>query len=38
MRFDGPAIVETKGSTTVVHPGSGVDVDDVRQPPHLDPA
>jgi N-methylhydantoinase A len=28
MRFDGPAIVETKGSTTVVHPGNGAEVDD----------
>jgi N-methylhydantoinase A len=28
IRFDGPAIVETKGSTVVVHPGNGVVVDD----------
>ncbi len=28
QRFTGPAIVETKGSTTVVHPGNTVDVDD----------
>ena len=28
QRFAGPAIVETKGSTTVVHPGNTVDVDD----------
>jgi N-methylhydantoinase A len=28
QRFSGPAIVETKGSTTVVHPGNTVAVDD----------
>jgi N-methylhydantoinase A len=28
MTFDGPAIVETKGSTTVIHPGNAVTVDD----------
>ena len=28
MSFDGPAIVETKGSTTVIHPGNAVTVDD----------
>jgi len=28
MRFDGPAIVETSGSTVVVHPGNEVAVDD----------
>ncbi|HZV27027.1 MAG TPA: hydantoinase/oxoprolinase family protein, partial [Acidothermaceae bacterium] len=28
QRFAGPAIVETSGSTTVVHPGNTVDVDD----------
>ena len=28
MSFDGPAIVETKGSTTVIHPGNGVTVDE----------
>jgi N-methylhydantoinase A len=28
QRFVGPAIVETKGSTTVVHPGNNVGVDD----------
>ena len=28
QRFAGPAIVETKGSTTVIHPGNTVDVDD----------
>jgi N-methylhydantoinase A len=28
MRFDGPAIVETKGSTIVVDPGNEVRVDD----------
>jgi N-methylhydantoinase A len=28
MSFDGPAIVETKGSTTVVHPGNSLAVDD----------
>ena len=28
QRFVGPAIVETKGSTTVVHPGNNVAVDD----------
>ncbi|WP_037410091.1 hydantoinase/oxoprolinase family protein [Candidatus Solirubrobacter pratensis] len=28
MRFDGPAIVETKGSTIVVHPGNEARVDD----------
>ncbi len=27
MTFDGPAIVETKGSTTVIHPGNVVTVD-----------
>jgi N-methylhydantoinase A len=27
-RFDGPAVVETSGSTTVVHPGNAVVVDD----------
>jgi N-methylhydantoinase A len=27
-RFDGPAVIETSGSTTVVHPGNGVIVDD----------
>jgi N-methylhydantoinase A len=27
MRFSGPAVVETKGSTTVVHPGNAVTVD-----------
>jgi len=29
QRFAGPAIVETKGSTTVVQPGNTVDVDDL---------
>jgi len=28
MSFDGPAIVETKGSTVVVHPGNELTVDD----------
>ena len=28
MSFDGPAIVETKGSTAVVHPGNELAVDD----------
>jgi N-methylhydantoinase A len=28
MRFDGPAVVETRGSTIVVHPGNDVEVDD----------
>jgi N-methylhydantoinase A len=28
MRFEGPAIVETKGSTIVIHPGNAVSVDD----------
>jgi N-methylhydantoinase A len=28
MRFGGPAIVETTGSTFVVHPGNDVSVDD----------
>jgi N-methylhydantoinase A len=28
MRFQGPAIVETKGSTIVVHPGNEVSIDD----------
>jgi len=28
MRFDGPAIVETKGSTVVAHPGNRLTVDD----------
>jgi N-methylhydantoinase A len=28
MRFEGPAIVETKGSTIVIHPGNEVSVDD----------
>jgi N-methylhydantoinase A len=28
MSFDGPAIVETKGSTVVVHPGNELAVDD----------
>jgi N-methylhydantoinase A len=28
MRFDGPAIVEMRGSTTVVEPGNGLTVDD----------
>jgi N-methylhydantoinase A len=28
MRFEGPAIVETRGSTTVVHPGNELTVDD----------
>ena len=28
MSFDGPAIVETKGSVVVVHPGNEVSVDD----------
>jgi len=28
MRFSGPAVVETKGSTTVVHPGNELAVDD----------
>jgi N-methylhydantoinase A len=28
MRFDGPAVVETRGSTIVVHPGNEVEVDD----------
>jgi len=27
LRFDGPAVVETSGSTTVVHPGDDVVVD-----------
>jgi N-methylhydantoinase A len=27
MRFDGPAIVETRGSTIVVHPGNEAAVD-----------
>jgi N-methylhydantoinase A len=27
-RFDGPAVIETSGSTTVVHPGHGVVTDD----------
>jgi N-methylhydantoinase A len=29
MTFQGPAIVETKGTTTVVHPGNDVHVDDL---------
>jgi N-methylhydantoinase A len=28
MSFEGPAIVETSGSTAVVHPGNEVGVDD----------
>ena len=28
MRFDGPAVVETKGTTVVVHPGNELAVDD----------
>jgi N-methylhydantoinase A len=28
MRFEGPAIVETKGSTIVVHPGNEASIDD----------
>jgi len=28
MAFRGPAIVETKGTTTVVHPGNSATVDD----------
>ena len=36
MRFAGPAIVETKGSTVVVHPGNGVDVDDYGNLDHHD--
>jgi N-methylhydantoinase A len=28
MRFDGPAVVETRGTTIVVHPGNEVEVDD----------
>jgi N-methylhydantoinase A len=28
MRLGGPAIVETKGTTVVVHPGSTLTVDD----------
>jgi N-methylhydantoinase A len=28
MGFDGPAIIETKGSTVVVHPGNELTVDD----------
>jgi len=28
MSFDGPAVVETKGSTTVIHPGNAVTVDE----------
>jgi N-methylhydantoinase A len=28
MGFRGPAIVETRGSTVVVHPGNDVTVDD----------
>jgi N-methylhydantoinase A len=28
MRFEGPAIVESKGSTIVIHPGNEVSVDD----------
>ena len=28
MRFDGPAIIETKGGTVVVHPGNELVVDD----------
>jgi N-methylhydantoinase A len=28
MTFEGPAIVETKGSTTVIHPGNRVTVDE----------
>ena len=27
MQFSGPAVVETKGSTTVIHPGNDVTVD-----------
>jgi N-methylhydantoinase A len=27
MRFDGPAVVETNGGTTVIHPGNSVTVD-----------
>jgi N-methylhydantoinase A len=27
MRFSGPAVVETNGSTTVIHPGNDVTVD-----------
>ena len=37
MRFDGPAIVETKGSTVVVHPGNERRRRRLRQPDrHLD--
>jgi N-methylhydantoinase A len=28
MHFEGPSVVETRGSTIVVHPGNGVEVDD----------
>lgn len=28
MRFEGPAIIETKGSTIVIHPGNDVTIDD----------
>ena len=28
MGFEGPAIIETKGSTVVVHPGNELNVDD----------
>jgi N-methylhydantoinase A len=28
MRFDGPAVVETRGTTIVVHPGNEVEVDE----------
>jgi N-methylhydantoinase A len=28
MTFAGPAVVETKGSTTVVHPGNELHVDE----------
>jgi N-methylhydantoinase A len=29
MAFSGPAIVETKGMTTLVHPGNEVEVDEL---------
>jgi N-methylhydantoinase A len=29
MAFEGPAIVESKGSTTVIHPGNDVEVDEL---------
>lgn len=28
MKFKGPAIIETKGTTVVIHPGNGVSIDD----------